>query len=369
MKKSVNVNLGARSYEIVIAPGLLGQAQPYLDSIIAQRRVALASDETVLEHYLEEFTPVLDALTRRWDIYRIEGGENAKSFAGLERLLDAMLADGIDRHCLVIAFGGGVVGDVAGFAAALLMRGIELIQIPTTLMAQVDSAVGGKNAINTRQGKNLVGSFLQPRIVLNDVSVLSSLPEAEFKAGYGEMIKYGLLRGESEFSWLENNIESILRRDPATLVDAVKLGCETKAAIVSEDERDHGKRALVNLGHTFAHAFEAQAGFGHMPHGEAVAVGLIAACDLSERIGTCAPGLTERVRQHTLKAGLPVTLNELSNTAHWDANAIYRSMQHDKKTVNGRVNFILLKGPGEAFVSADVAESQVIATLQAVGAV
>ena len=243
MKETVNVNLGSRSYEIVIAPGLLEQSKQYLEPIVSKRRIALVSDDAVLERYLDRFSPVLDELTERWDAYRIEGGENAKSFAGLEQLLDAMLADGVDRHCIVIALGGGVVGDVAGFAAALLMRGIELIQIPTTLMSQVDSSVGGKNAINTKQGKNLVGSFLQPRIVLNDISLLASLPDSELKAGYGEVIKCGLLRGEAEFSWLENNLDGIMQRDEAPLVGAIRMGCETKASIVSEDERDHGKRS------------------------------------------------------------------------------------------------------------------------------
>lgn len=368
MKEIVNVNLGPRSYEIVIAPGLLEQSRHYLDPIVAKRRIALVSDDIVLENCLARFSPILDELTERWDVYRIEGGEEAKSFVGLERLLDAMLSDGIDRHCVVIALGGGVVGDVGGFAAALLMRGIELIQMPTTLMSQVDSSVGGKNAINTKQGKNLVGSFLQPRIVLNDVSVLASLPEPELKAGYGEVIKCGLLRGETEFSWLENNLEGIMRRDEAPLIEAIRMGCETKALIVSEDERDHGKRALVNLGHTFAHAFEAQAGYGHMPHGEAVAVGLIAACDLSKRSGSCAAGLTERVRQHIHNAGLPVNLTALSDKTQWDANAIYGSMLHDKKTVSGKINFVLLRNLGEPFVTADVSPEQVKATLQSLGA-
>ena len=366
--KSVNVNLGERSYQIVIAPDLIAQSDSYLKSIVAGRRIALVSDAQVLERYLPRFSPILDKITDRWDTYRIDDGEHAKSFAGLERLLDAMLADGIDRHCVVIAFGGGVIGDVAGFAAALLMRGIELIQIPTTLMSQVDSSVGGKNAINTRQGKNLVGSFLQPRIVLNDVSLLTSLPPAELKAGYAEVIKCGLLRGETEFAWLEENVDAIMAYEETPLVEAIRMGCETKANIVSEDELDKGKRALVNLGHTFAHAFEAQAGYGHMPHGEAVAVGLIAASDLSERTGACAKGLQERVYRHVQQAGLPTDLAALSNTADWQVDAIYASMLHDKKTVNGNINFVLLRDVGAPFVTANVNKEHVSTTLQAMGA-
>lgn len=368
MKEIVTVNLGSRSYDIVIAPGLIHDCKDYLQPIIADRRVALVSDEQVSQRYLPSIEPLLDDLASAWTVYQIEGGEEAKSFAGLERLLEAMLDDGVDREAVVIAFGGGVVGDVAGFAAALLMRGVELIQIPTTLMAQVDSSVGGKNAINARAGKNLVGTFLQPRVVLNDVSVLSSLPPAELRAGYGEIIKYGLLRGDTTFTWLERNVEAIIDGDPSTLVKVISMGCETKAMIVSEDELDRGKRALVNLGHTFAHAFEAQAGFGTLPHGAAVAVGLIAACDLSERCGVCDVGLADRVTRHTRRAGLPTSLRELNEATDWRSDTIVSSMLHDKKTVNGRINFVLLAALGDAFVTADVTKEQIHATLAHFGA-
>jgi len=193
LKQTLQVDLGSRSYDIIIAPELVQNSKSYLDPIIAGRRVAVVSDKIVSNKYLKLLSPTLDSITDSWDLFLIEGGEDAKSFSSLEKLLDRMLADGVDRQCVVIAFGGGVVGDVAGFAAGLIMRGIELIQIPTTLVSQVDSSVGGKNGINTRQGKNLVGSFLQPRIVLNDVSLLSSLPSDEMKSGYGEIVKYGLL--------------------------------------------------------------------------------------------------------------------------------------------------------------------------------
>ena len=224
MKQTLQVDLGSRSYDIIIAPELVQNSKPYLDPIIAGRRVAVVSDKMVSNKYLNLLSPTLDSITNSWDLFLIEGGENAKSFSSLENLLDRMLADGVDRQCVVIAFGGGVVGDVAGFATGLIMRGIELIQIPTTLMSQVDSSVGGKNGINTRQGKNLVGSFLQPRIVLNDVSLLSSLPSDEMKSGYGEIVKYGLLCGEEEFTWLENNFSAIMYCNNSALVEVIRMG-------------------------------------------------------------------------------------------------------------------------------------------------
>ena len=365
----VEVQLGHRSYPILIGANLLSEAENHLQPIISGRRIAVVSDDVIIDNYMDTLAPQLGRLTYRWDVYRVSEGEDAKSFSGLEKLLNEMLGDGVDRNSVVLAFGGGVIGDVAGFAAALLMRGIELIQIPTTLMSQVDSAVGGKNAINTGHGKNLVGTFLQPRIVLNDISLLRTLPIDEFRSGYGEVIKYGLLRGEREFSWLENNIDKIVAQDETVLTEVIRMGCETKADIVSEDELDKGKRALVNLGHTFAHAFETHGGFGRFPHGHAVAVGLIAACKLSESVGACEKGLADRVEAHTAKAGLPIDLHGLISNHQWIAHQLYRDMQHDKKTVDGNIHFVLLHNIGSAFVSADVSEQTVLDTLSAMGAI
>ena len=364
----VRVELAERSYDIVIEADLLARCAGRLAGLIAGRRVAVVTDGAVAGMYLSRLGSALDELGVTWSSYEVEGGEQAKSFAGLEQLLDAMLADGIDRRCVLIAFGGGVVGDVGGFAAALLMRGIDLIQIPTTFLAQVDSAVGGKNAINTRQGKNLVGSFLQPLIVLNDVILLESLPPGEMRAGYGEVIKCALLSGETQFCWLEDNVDRILGHDAPAVIEAVRLGCETKARVVAEDERDHGQRALVNLGHTFAHAFEAQAGFGHVRHGAAVAVGLIGAAELSERAGLCQPGLAQRVRDHVRAAGLGIDLPSLSQAVSWSAALLQGHMAHDKKTFNGRTHFVLLRDFGDPVITADVAPEAVRATLTALGA-
>ncbi len=368
MSRRVHIDLGERSYDVVVAPGLLGDCREALAPLVRGRRIALVTDPWVGDNLLPAFAATLDALSPQWTRFTIEGGEKAKSFAGIEGLLNDMLDAGIDRGCVLLAFGGGVVGDVGGFAAALLMRGIDLIQVPTTLMAQVDSSVGGKNAINTAHGKNLVGSFLQPKIVLADVALPASLPEVELRSGYGEVVKCALLRGAREFAWLEDNLERIFARDPAALVEVVALGVETKAAIVSEDELDRGKRAFVNLGHTFAHAFETQAGFGEFPHGCAVATGLACAADLSARLGMLPSATAERVVAHLRRAGLPTRLDELAGDGEWRAAAIERSMLHDKKTVAGRINFVLLEDLGKPRVSDAVPPALLRETLLNAGA-
>ena len=276
-RQTVRVDLAERGYDIVIGERLLETADDVLAPVIDGRRTVVVTDAVVRDAHLPRLATALDRLDVRWDTVTIPAGEDAKSFGALEALLDRLLDLGVDRSTVLVAFGGGVVGDVAGFAAALFMRGIDLVQIPTTLMSQVDSAVGGKNAINTRHGKNLVGTFHQPKLVLDDVSVLASLPRRELLSGYGEVVKCGLIRGEAEFGWLERNASALLALDTGPLIEAVRLGCETKARIVTSDERDRGDRALVNLGHTFAHAVETEAGHGALPHGEAVAAGLAAA--------------------------------------------------------------------------------------------
>ena len=280
-RRTVRVDLGERGYDIVIGERLLETAGDVLAPIVAGRRAVVVTDAVIRDAHLPRLAAVLDRLCDRWDTVTVPAGEGAKSFRELEALLHRLLDLGIDRSTVLVAFGGGAVGDVAGFAAALFMRGIDLVQIPTTLMSQVDSAVGGKNAINTPHGKNLVGTFHQPRIVLDDVSVLESLPRRELLSGYGEVVKCGLIRGEAEFAWLEENAPSLLALDVGPLIEAVRMGCGTKAGIVASDERDRGDRALVNLGHTFAHALEAEAGYGALLHGEAVAAGLAAAAALS----------------------------------------------------------------------------------------
>ena len=363
-RRTVRVDLAERGYDIVIGERLLETADDVLAPVLAGRRTVVVTDAVIRDAYLPRLAKALDRLGIPWDAVTVPVGEGTKSFRELEALLDALLDLGIDRSTVLVAFGGGVVGDVAGFAAALFMRGIDLVQIPTTLMSQVDSAVGGKNAINTRHGKNLVGTFHQPRLVLNDVSVLESLPRRELFSGYGEVVKCGLLRGEAEFGWLEENAKALLALDTGPLIEAVRLGCETKAAIVTADERDRGDRAFVNLGHTFAHAVETEAGHGALPHGEAVAAGLAAAVALSAKLGHCDPAIVERVRSHLRRTGLPDRIAALASNRTWDRHAILGHMAHDKKTVAGRVHFVLLRGMGSPFVDGTVPEEAVLDILE-----
>ena len=362
-RRIVRVDLAERGYDIVIGEQLLETAEDVLAPIVAGRRVVVVTDAVIRDAHLPRLAPALDRCCVRWDTVTVPTGEGAKSFRELEALLDRLLDLGVDRSTVLVAFGGGVVGDVAGFAAALFMRGIDLVQIPTTLMSQVDSAVGGKNAINTRHGKNLVGTFHQPRAVLNDVSVLESLPRRELLSGYGEIVKCGLIRGEAEFRWLEENASALLALETGPLIEAVRMGCETKGGIVASDERDRGDRALVNLGHTFAHAIEAEAGYGALPHGEAVAAGLAAAAALSAKLGHCGPFVVERVRSHLRGAGLPDRIAALASNRSWDPGAILGHMAHDKKTVAGRIHFVLLRGIGAPFVDGTVPEEVVLDVL------
>ena len=362
-RRTVRVDLAERGYDIVIGEELLETGDDVLGPVIDGRRTVLVTDSVIHDSHLPRLTKALDRLDIRWETVTISTGEGAKSFEELEALLDRLLDLGIDRSTVLVAFGGGVVGDVAGLAASLFMRGIDLIQVPTTLMSQVDSAVGGKNAINTRHGKNLVGTFHQPKLVLNDVSVLESLPRRELLSGYGEVVKCGLLRGETEFAWLEEHAPFLLALDTGPLIEAVRLGCETKARIVTTDERDRGDRALVNLGHTFAHAVETEAGHGALPHGEAVAAGLAAAVALSAKLGHCDATIVDRVRRHLRGVGLPDRIASLESNRAWDPGAILGHMAHDKKTVGGRVHFVLLGGMGAPFVDGTVPEDAVLDVL------
>ena len=362
-RRTVRVDLGERGYDIVIGEKLLETAGDVLAPVVAGRRAVVVTDAVIRDAHLPRLAAVLDRLCDRWDTVTVPAGEDAKSFRELETLLHRLLDLGIDRSTALVAFGGGAVGDVAGFAAALFMRGIDLVQIPTTLMSQVDSAVGGKNAVNTPHGKNLVGTFHQPRIVLVDVNVLESLPHREILSGYGEVVKYGLIRGEAELGWLEEHAPALLALDAGPLIEAVRMSCETKAGIVASDERDRGERALVNLGHTFAHALEAEAGYGVLPHGEAVAAGLAAAAALSARLGHCAPSVAERVRSHLRAVHLPDRIAALASNRPWDPSVLLSHMAHDKKTVAGRVHFVLLRGIGSPFVDGAVPEEAVLDVL------
>jgi 3-dehydroquinate synthase len=354
MSRAIAVGLGARAYEVVVGAGLIAQAGARIAPFLTQRRVAVVSDETVWGRYAERLTGGLEAAGIAVLPIVIAPGEQAKSFEGLAALTDRLLALELDRGDVIVAFGGGVVGDLAGFAAAIYKRGVDFVQIPTTLLAQVDSSVGGKTAIDTPRGKNLVGAFHQPRLVLADLEVLATLPRREMRAGYAEVIKYGLLGDFGFFEWLEANGAKLLSRDPQALAHAVARCVEMKAEIVAEDETEQGRRALLNLGHTFGHALEAETGFGAaLLHGEAVAAGQALAFRFSAAQGLCPAQDAVRAARAIAAAGLPTTLGETAGGS-FGADRLVAHMAQDKKAEGGRLTFILAHGLGQAFVARDV---------------
>lgn len=356
---TLRVELGSRGYNILVGQGLLAAAGRWVGPVLRGRRVVIVTDGTVAELYLAALERALEAGGLASEAMVLPPGERIKGFTHLEELIERLLDAKIDRNTALIALGGGVIGDLAGFAAAIVLRGLDFIQVPTTLLAQVDSSVGGKTGINTRHGKNLVGSFYQPRLVLADTDTLSSLPRRELLAGYAEVVKYGLINQVEFFTWLECHGMAIIEGEPAALRRAVLTSCAAKAAIVAEDEREAGKRGLLNLGHTFAHALEAEAGYGDdLLHGEAVAIGMIMAFDLSARLGLCPPEDAARVRRHLAAIGLPTGLEFLPQRS-WDARTLLEHMSRDKKVRDGRITFVLVRGIGRAFLCPDVDVAEV----------
>ncbi len=350
----LTVELGERSYDILVGENLLAKASEFLEPVLRRGRVVVVTDENVADLHLPTLQQSLDAAGIVHDSITLPPGEGSKNFATLQSLLDQLLALRIERNDTIIALGGGVIGDLTGFAAAILRRGIACIQIPTTLLSQVDSSVGGKTGINTDYGKNLVGAFHQPRLVLADVSLLASLPRRELLAGYAEIVKYGLLGDASFFGWLEKNSDSLLSGDVAALTHAVLSSCRAKADIVAQDEREGGIRALLNLGHTFGHAFEAEAGYGgSLLHGEGVAIGMVQAFRLSAALGFCSLVEANRVAAHLEKVGLPTTPRQ-AGLNHAAPEILINHMQQDKKVEDGKLTFILVRTIGEAFISQDV---------------
>lgn len=365
---TLRVDIGERAYDIVAGRGLVDGVAALIPFSLEGRSCFVVSDENVAPLYAAALRRSLESSgARRVEAHITPPGEESKSFARLEALLGWMLDLGIDRKSVVFALGGGVVGDLAGFAAAVVLRGVPYVQIPTTLLAQVDSAVGGKTAIDMPQGKNLVGAFHQPVLVLSDLAMLDTLPEREMRAGYAEIVKYGLLGDEVFFAWLERGGSDVLRREPASLRHAILESCRAKAAIVKADEREeNGLRALLNLGHTFGHAFEAAAGFGGaLLHGEAVAIGMVCAFDLSARLGLCPEEESRRARAHLAAAGLPVTLAQVSELRNVAPENFLERMRADKKSTGGRIGFILARGIGKAFEAKDVPEEIVLRSLRA----
>jgi 3-dehydroquinate synthase len=357
----VRVELGERAYGVTIEAGLLGRAADHLAPHAPNGRVFVVTDENVAAAQGARLAAGLEGLAV--ETVAIAPGEESKSWATLAALIDRLLALGIERGEPIVAFGGGVIGDLAGFAASILQRGTPYVQVPTSLLAMVDSSVGGKTAIDVPAGKNLVGAFHQPRLVLIDPDVLATLPARQMRAGYAEIVKAALIGDADFFAWLEANGAAVLAGDPAALAHAITASVAFKAAIVAEDEREiSGRRALLNLGHTFAHAIEAEAGFSdRVPHGEAVAAGLALAFDLSVARGLCAADEARRVRRHLDAAGLPKSLADLGvRTA---GAALAARMAGDKKKAGGRVAFILARAVGDAFVARDVELEEVAAFL------
>jgi 3-dehydroquinate synthase len=369
--RRIDVGLGVRSYTVQVGPGLVDRAGELMAPLVPRRRTAVVSDETVWGLHGARLTAALEqAGIGVWPVI-VRPGEQTKSFEGLADVLDRVLAVEFGRSDVITAFGGGVVGDLAGFAAAIYKRGVDFIQIPTTLLAQVDSSVGGKTAIDTPRGKNLVGAFHQPRLVLADLDVLATLPGREMRCGYAEIVKYGLLGDFAFFEWLEANAAAVLAREPEALAQAVARSVEMKAEIVAEDETEQGRRALLNLGHTFGHALETETGHGEaLLHGEAVALGMALAFRFSASQGLCQRQDATRAAAAIAAAGLPTTLAEVARKGtRFDAGSLVRHMAQDKKAEGGKLTFILARGLGEAFVAHDVDAFAVAAFLKSEGAV
>lgn len=365
--ESLRVALGERSYPIHIGAHLLDVAGELLAPLIPLGRVVIVTDVNLAA------TPhparLEAALARAGIRHRcivLPAGEGAKSWPVLERLLDDLLAQGAERRLVLLALGGGVIGDLVGFAAAILLRGVDYLQIPTTLLAQVDSAVGGKTGINTRHGKNLVGAFHQPKAVLIDTSVLDDLPRRELRAGYAEVAKYGFIKDAGFFAWLEEHGGAVLGGDHAARAHAIRRSLEVKAAVVAADERETtGERALLNFGHTFAHAYEALLGYsGEILHGEAVGIGMVKAFALSVRLGLCPEADLVRARAHLAGLKLPVRLADVTRSS-LSPDELLAAMRHDKKVEHGRLRFVLARRIGEAFTGAEVREDAVHAVLAA----
>ena len=345
--QTLTVDLNERSYPIHIGENLLHQPALILPHL-AQKRVAIVTNRTVAPLYLETLTAGLQLNDVSTVPIILDDGESYKNFNSLNQIYDALLTHRCERKTTLIALGGGVIGDLTGFAAATFLRGVPFIQVPTTLLSQVDSSVGGKTGINHPLGKNMVGAFYQPQLVLADISTLNTLPDRELSSGLAEVIKYGLIRDFPFFEWLEQNIEKLVARDAAALSYAIKRSCENKAEVVAADEHESGQRALLNLGHTFGHAIETGMGYGNWLHGEGVAAGTMLAADVSHRMGWLDADDVTRIRNLFIKARLPVTPPDLGIDTYLELMGL------DKKVEGGKIRFILFRCIGTTFISADV---------------
>jgi shikimate kinase/3-dehydroquinate synthase len=362
--REVEVDLANRAYRILIGEGLIAGAGERIAALFPKARAAIVTDENVAAHWLAPLQASLSAAGIEASAIVLPPGETTKCYAEFARVSDALIAARIERRDVVIALGGGVIGDLAGFCAATLRRGVDYVQIPTSLLAQVDSSVGGKTAINSPLGKNLVGAFHQPRLVLADAGALETLPQREFRAGYAEVAKYGLIDDRAFFEWLEANWREIFAGGPAR-TEAIRVSCAAKARVVASDETEQGARALLNLGHTFGHALEALAHYDSqvLVHGEGVAVGMALALRFSRRLGLCPGQDVTRAVQHLSAVGLPTRIQEIAGLQA-DPESMLAAMRQDKKVERGRLTFILARGIGESFIAKDVAEADALGFLQ-----
>lgn len=352
--KTVHVPLAERRYDIEIGSGLLGSAGQRITPFLKRSRVAIVTDANVAALHLNALIDALEVKNISATTLTLPAGEATKSWAMLEKTVEWLLAEKIERDDLVIAFGGGVIGDLVGFAASIMRRGVDFVQIPTSLLAQVDSSVGGKTAINSSAGKNLVGAFYQPKLVIADVDLLGSLEPRDFLAGYGEVMKYGLLGDESFFEWLENNGPELAHGNKDLRIEAVRHSCQMKADIVARDETEKGDRALLNLGHTFCHALEAATGYSdRLLHGEGVAIGCALAFQTSMKMGYCSQEAPSRVRAHLKQMGLKTDLSDIDGGLP-SSEALIDLMYQDKKVKDGKLTFIMAKGIGQAFITKEV---------------
>jgi 3-dehydroquinate synthase len=362
MSGAVHVPLGARAYDVHVGAGLLAEAERLVAPLLARPRVFVVTEARVAGLHLGALRAGLGGVAA--EVLTLPAGEATKGWAHLQQAVEWLL----DRHCergdVVVAFGGGVIGDLVGFAAAILRRGVRFVQVPTSLLAQVDSSVGGKTGINTEHGKNLVGSFHQPSLVLADIGVLGTLEPRDFLAGYGEVAKYGLLGDAGFFGWLEENGPALAAGDATLRAEAVRHSVQMKADIVVRDETEQGDRALLNLGHTFCHALEAATGYSdRLLHGEGVAIGCALAFELSARLGLCSQEDPSRVRAHLAEMGMKRDLADIPGELP-DADGLLALMSQDKKVVDGQLRFILARGIGDAFVTGDVPAQAVRGVLQ-----
>ncbi|WP_415232744.1 3-dehydroquinate synthase [Pseudophaeobacter arcticus] len=364
MERIVHVPLEGRAYDVVIGPGLLQNVGTRIAPFLTRPRVAVLTDETVADLHLETLRQGLRTAGIEMVSLALPAGESTKGWPQFTRAVEWLLEQKVERNDIVVAFGGGVIGDLAGFAASVLRRGVRFVQIPTSLLAQVDSSVGGKTGINAPQGKNLIGAFHQPTLVLADTEVLGTLTARDFLAGYGEVVKYGMLGDAEFFAWLEGMGPKLASGDMAARVEAVARSVQMKADIVARDETEQGDRALLNLGHTFGHALEAAIGYSdRLLHGEGVAIGCALAFELSARLGLCSQEDPSRVRAHLKSMGMKTDLSDIAGALP-DAETLLDLMGQDKKVVDGQLRFILARGIGDAFVTAEVPKAAVLAVLQ-----